>query len=294
VLTMANRRGFTLAEIVIAMTLMLIVSGAAFKLLVTTQRLSRSQAEQASLQSNVRMGSLVVLNDLRELNTYVGGAADRNDILDAQVSDITDRAMRGMGFICQAPTATQIRIARNPPNGFSGYRDPQAGRDGLYVFIDGDPDSETDDIWLPVAIADVSTATACPGALGAGITLTVPNTAALVGPFAIPVGTPVHIYEVMELKLHQSDGKSWLGARSVSAVEVIQPVLGPLVDDNGFQLEYLDAGGAATANLTAIKSIRITIRGISDGAVNPGVEGILTHVQDSLVTQVALRNSFRP
>lgn len=285
---MANRRGFTLAEIVIAMTLMLIVSGAAFKLLVTTQRVSRSQAERAGLQSNVRMGSLVVLNDLRELSTFVGGTADRNDILDAQVSDITYRAMRGVGFICQAPTATQVRVARSS---FSGYRDPQAGRDGLYVFIDGDQDSETDDTWLPVAIADVSTATACPGALGAGITLTTPNTAALA---LLPVGTPLHIYEVMELKLHVADGKSWLGARSISAGEVIQPVLGPLVDGNGFQLEYLDAGGAATANLTAIKSIRITIRGISDGAVTPGVEGNLTHVQDSLVTQVALRNSFRP
>lgn len=285
---MANRRGFTLAEIVIAMTLMLIVSGAAFKLLVTTQRVSRSQTERAGLQSNVRMGSLVVLNDLRELNTVVGGAADKNDILTIAADDITYRAMRGIGFICQAPTATQVRITRS---GFSGYRDPQAGRDGLYVFIDGDPDIETDDTWLPVAIADVSTATACPGALGAGITLTTPNTAGLVG---LSVGTPVHIYEVMELKLHQADGKSWLGARSISAGEAIQPVLGPLVDGNGFQLEYLDAGGAATADRTAIKSIRITIRGISDGAVNPGVEGNLTHVQDSLVTQVALRNSFRP
>jgi prepilin-type N-terminal cleavage/methylation domain-containing protein len=286
---MANRRGFTLAEIMIAMTLMLIVSGAAFKLLVTTQRLSRSQAERAGLQSNVRMGSLVVLNDLRELGTVAAGTADKNDILNATLAadDITYRAMRGIGFICQAPTATQIRISRST---FSGFRDPQAVRDGFYVFIDGDQDSELDDAWLPVAITDVSTATACPGAI-AGITLTTPNTAGLVG---LPVGTPLHIYEVMELKLHQADGKSWLGARSISAGEVIQPVLGPLVDGNGFQLEYLDAVGAATADRTAIKSIRITIRGISDGAVNAGVEGSLTHVQDSLVTQVSLRNAFLP
>jgi len=284
---MANRRGFTLVEIMIAMTLMLIVGGAAFKLLVTTQRLSRSQAEQASLQSNVRMGSLVVLNDLRELNTVVAGTADKNDILTIAANDITYRAMRGIGFICQAPTATQIRITRSS---FSGFRDPVAGRDGLYVFIDGDPDTEADDTWLPVAIAGVATGTACPGALG-DITLTTPNTAGLVG---IPVGTPIHIYEVMELKLHVADGKSWLGARSISAGEAIQPVLGPLVDGNGFQLEYLDAAGAITADRTAIKSIRITIRGISDGAVNPGVEGSPTYVQDSLVTQVALRNSFRP
>jgi prepilin-type N-terminal cleavage/methylation domain-containing protein len=285
---MANRRGFTLAEIMIAMTLMLIVSGAAYKLLVTTQRLSRTQAERASLQSNVRMGSLVVLNDFRELGTVTGGTADQNDILTIAADDITYRAMRGIGFICQAPTATQIRISRS---GFSGYRDPQAVRDGLYVFVDGDPDTETDDAWLPVAVTDVSTATACPGIIGAGITLTTPNTAALVG---LPVGTPVRLYEVMELKLHQADGKSWLGARSISAGEVIQPVLGPLADGNGLQLEYLDAAGVATVDRTAIKSIRITIRGISDGAVNAGVEGSLTHVQDSLVSQVALRNAFRP
>lgn len=285
---MANRRGFTLAEIMIAMTLMLIVSGAVFKLLVSTQRLSRSQVERAGLQSNVRMGSLVVLNDLRELGTVAGGTADKNDIITNTANDITYRAMRGIGFICQAPTATQVRITRN---GFSGFRDPQAtGRDSLYVFIDGNQDTEADDTWLPVAITGVATGTTCPGALD-DITLTTPNTAGLVG---LPVGTPLHIFEVMELKLHVADGKSWLGARSISAGEVIQPVLGPLVDGNGFQLEYLDAGGAETADKTAIKSIRITIRGISDGAVNPGVEGILTHVQDSLVTQVTLRNAFRP
>ena len=285
---MANRRGFTLVEVMVAITLMVIVSGSVYKLLITTQRLSRTQTERANLQSNVRMGSLVVLSDLRELGTVTGGAADMNDILTIAADDITYRAMRGMGFICQAPTATQIRITRN---GFSGYRDPQPGRDGLYVFIDGDPDSETDDAWLPVAITDVSTGTACPGTLGAGITLTTANTAALVG---LSTGTPVRVYEVMELKLHQSDGKSWLGARSISAGEAIQPVLGPLADGNGFQLEYLGANGAATADRTAIKSIRITIRGISDGAVNAGVEGSLTHVQDSLVTQVTLRNGFRP
>jgi prepilin-type N-terminal cleavage/methylation domain-containing protein len=287
-LIMANRRGFTLAEIMIAMTLMLIVSGAAYKLLVTTQRLSRTQAERVSLQSNVRMGSLVVLNDLRELGTVAGGTADKNDVLSVAADGITYRAMRGMGFICEAPTATQIRIGRS---GFSGYRDPQAVRDGLYVFIEGNPDTETDDAWLPVAISAVSTTAACPGTMGLGITLTTPNTAALSG---LPVGTPIRSYEVMELKLHQADGKSWLGARSISAGEAIQPVLGPLTDGNGLQLEYLDAAGAPTTDRTAIKSIRVTIRGISDGAVNAGIEGSPTHVQDSLVAQVALRNAFRP
>jgi prepilin-type N-terminal cleavage/methylation domain-containing protein len=285
---MTRRRGFTLAEIMVALTIMLIVSGAIYKMLVSTQRLSRDQAERVNLQSNVRIGSLAVLNDLRELGTFSGGTGDQNDILAIAPSAISYRAMRGAGFICEPPTATQVRINRS---GFSGFRDPQPGRDAFYVFIDGDPNTDLDDSWLPVAIGAVSTATACPGILGEGITLTTPNTAALVG---LANGTPIRFYEVMELKLHQVDGKSWLGARSISAGEDVQPVLGPLVDGNGLQFDYLNAAGAATADLTAIKSIRVTIRGISDGSVRAGLDGGSTYAQEELITQVALRNAFRP
>jgi hypothetical protein len=98
----------------------------------------------------------------------------------------------------------------------------------------------------------------------------------------------------MQLKLHEADGKSWLGARSVSAGEAIQPVLGPLADVNGFSLQYLTAAGVATANLTAIKSIRVTLRGITDGVVSAGIAASPTHVQEELVSQVALRNALRP
>jgi prepilin-type N-terminal cleavage/methylation domain-containing protein len=285
---MSNRRGFTLIEIMVSLTLMLIVMGSVYKLILSSQRLSRGQTERMHLQSNVRIGSLVVLNDLRELNTVAGGSAAENDILAIAPTSITYRGMRGTGLICQAATATQVRISRSS---FSGYRDPQVTRDSLYVFLDGDPDTDTDDAWLPVAITAVSTASACPGALGAGITLTTPNTAQLVG---LATGTPVTFFEVMELKLHQAEGRSWLGARSVSADEPVQPVLGPLVDDNGFSLTYLNAAGAATADRAAIKSIVVTLRGISDGAVNAGIEGIPTRVQEELVSQITLRNSFRP
>jgi len=286
---MANRRGFTLVEIMIAMTIMLIVMGGVYNVMLSIQRLSRGQTERMTLQSNVRIGSLMVLNDLRELNTVVGGLAAQNDILAIAATNITYRAMRGVGFVCQAGTATQLRISRSS---FSGYRDPLAVRDSLYAFIEGaDPDNETDDSWLPVAITTVSTATACPGAIGAGITLTTPNTATLVG---LTAGTPIRFYEVMQVKLHQADGKSWLGARSVSAGEAVQPVLGPLADGNGLLLEYLTAAGVATANRTAIKSIRFTLRGVSDGVVSVGIGVSPTHVEEELISQVALRNALRP
>jgi type II secretory pathway pseudopilin PulG len=285
VLTVSHRRGFTLVEIMISVFTMLIVTGAVYRLLVPTQRLARTQAERVNLQSGVRAGSLVVMNDLRELSTLPGGTSDQNDILRTGTSDITYRAMRGIGFICQAPAANQVRIGRN---GFSGHRDPQPGRDSAWVFLQGTSETNLDS-WLPVAVAKVSTTTPCPGTLGPGITLTTSSNAALPG---LPVGTPVRIFEVMELRLYQGQGKSWLGARSVSAGEAIQPVAGPLADGNGFRLDYLDGSGAVTNDPTATKSVRVTLRGISETPSEiPGWESV--RAEETLTAQVALRNAFR-
>jgi prepilin-type N-terminal cleavage/methylation domain-containing protein len=286
VLTQPHRRGFTLLEIMVSICMMLIVSGAVYRLLITTQRLSRAQAEQANLQANVRAGSLFVANELRELATAAGESRDRNDLLSIGPSAATFRVMRGIGFLCQNPSATQIRIARS---GFSGHREPQAGRDSAYLFVEGDAETDLDDAWLPLPITQVSSGAPCPGG-GPGIALTVPSTAVVAG---VPAGTPVRIYEIMELKLYRAEGRSWLGARSVSAGEAIQPVVGPLTDGNGFRLEYLDGRGRATNDLTAVKSVRVTLRGISEAVVRAG-GGEPKHVEEELTTQVSLRNASRP
>jgi prepilin-type N-terminal cleavage/methylation domain-containing protein len=291
---MRNRRGFTLVEILVSLVIMLIVSGAIYKMLNSTQRLSRAQAERVSLQSNVRSGALVVPTELRELSTYLGGGVSQNDVLAVVDStDITYRAMRGIGFICQV-SATEIRLAgRNsasPLIGYSGYRDPVATRDSLYVFIDGDESTGGSDSWLPLPITGVNSGSSCGGV--AAIALTIPNT-----PLAVqPLRTPVRIYEDMQLQLYVSGGKSWLGAKSVATGEAFQPVLGPLTDAQGLAFQYLDAAGATTTNLKAVKSIKVTIRGITDQAINGGngSSGAMSSVQDTLITQVVLRNAFRP
>jgi prepilin-type N-terminal cleavage/methylation domain-containing protein len=289
---MRNRRGFTLVEILVSLVIMLIVSGAIYQMLNSSQRLSRAQAERVSLQTNVRSGALVVPTELRELSTFVGGGDDQNDVLEVVDStDIRYRAMRGIGFVCQAPTTSEIWVAArgavSPLIGYSGYRDPKATRDRLYVFIDGD-EITTFDSWLPLSITGVDPGT-CGGA--AAIKLTVsPSTVP-----ALPLRTPVRIFEEMQLKLYVNGGKSWLGARSVYTGEAFQPVLGPLTDAAGLAFQYLDAGGVPTTNLKAIKSIRVTLRGITDQSITKGngSSGALSNVQDTLVTQVVLRNAFR-
>jgi prepilin-type N-terminal cleavage/methylation domain-containing protein len=289
---MRESRGFTLVEILIALVIMGVVTGALYQVLNHTQRLSRAQAEQVSLQSNVRAGSLVVPSELRELNTVVGGVLEQDDILIAQPDRVRYRAMRGLYAICESPAApTEVRVFTTD---LAAYRDPVAVRDGLYVFIEGDPDKEQDDQWIQVPINVVITNNVCPGAVGAvaGIRLITPNTPALVG---LAVGTPVRVYEVMELKLGVVDGRSWLTAQSISGGDPApNPVLGPLTDADGFGLRYFDANGAVTGDVNAIKSIEVTVRGITDEVVRINGSGAMGHPQETLVSQVLLRNSIRP
>jgi prepilin-type N-terminal cleavage/methylation domain-containing protein len=285
---MRNRKGYTLIELIVALVILLAVTGSIYKLLVTNQRLSRAQAERVDLQSNVRTASIVVPSELRELSTFGSAATgDRNDVLVAGATSISYRAMRGIGFICQAPAPGEIRILKSS---WSGLRDPDFVRDDGYVFFDDNSDKNTDDLWLPVTITNVTNSTCGAGADPAW-SLTIAPTV----PAGIPVNTPVRLFEVMQLNLYtDAAGKSWLGAQAVSDLAP-QPLLGPLRGADGLSFKYYSAPGTETAVVGDIKSIRVSVRGLSNQAIaGHGGSSRTSVVQDSLTTEVSLRNAFRP
>ena len=291
---MPNRKGYTLIELLVGLVILGLVTGSIYKLLVTTQRVSRAQAERVDLQSNVRAAGLVVPNELREINAVVAGTVDQNDILAMSATSIHYRAMRGIGYVCQASVAgDEIRVLNDPTqvNTWSGLRAPDAGRDDGYVFRDINPDLNTDDVWQRVTITAVAASTC--GALGA-YRFTISPAVPAIG--TVPTGTPVRLYEEMELSLYPSGGESWLGARSVSAGEVNpQPLLGPLDAATGFGLDYFDASGATTTVPANVKSIRVSVKGLSyDNVAMHGTSSQLGRMQQSDTTQVTLRNAFRP
>jgi prepilin-type N-terminal cleavage/methylation domain-containing protein len=277
VLILARRRGFTLAETILAMVLLLMVSGSVYRMLLSTVRLARSQAEHIALQSNVRGAAVVVGNELRELSTAAEGGGAANDLLSLAPAAISYRAMRGFGYTCQTPGPGLLRISRSA---FFAYRDPQPGRDSALLYLSGRP-TPADSGWVATAISAVTGLTTC-GAGEPAISLTLP---AAIG--SIPVGTPVRIYEPMELAAYQSDGQWWLGMRSLSSGEAIQPVFGPLAATDGFRLVYSDAAQVATAIPGLVKSITVTIRG-SGTDYNNSPAGPLT---EALTTQITLKNA---
>lgn len=284
---MRNHRGFTLVEVLVAMVVMLAVTGAIYKLLITSQRLSQAQASRTDLQSNERAASLIVPSELRELNTVVGGTPAENDIVQMQATSIKYRAWRGLGFVCQA-TVGEIRV---PQITWSGYRGPETPRDTAYVFFQTDPSTGSDGTWKKATITAVPAGNTCPdGSLAYTLTISPTLTA------APGVGTPVRLFEVMELALYVSGGKSWLGARSWSGNDAApQPLLGPLKDASGFTLKYYDQTGTAeTTDPNSVRSIQLTIKAVSNGPVSTGGgSSAIAVVEDSVVTRVTLRNALR-
>jgi prepilin-type N-terminal cleavage/methylation domain-containing protein len=299
----SHQRGYSLVELMVALVIMGIVTGAIYKLLDNTQRISRSQAEQVALQANTRGGILIVPNELREINVPPAGApaGSRNDIIAKSPNSITYRAMRGTGFVCQAIVAGSDQIKLS---GLTWMGPRPAGGDSMFVFVENTTTSSADDRWVELRVANyASVANGCPGTPAnptpsEAILLTMVDDT-IPGPGGsavnVTVGSPVRTFEVMEMRLYvaAADGKSWLGARSVSADEEIQPVLGPLVAGDGLRLEYFDLNGAATTVDANIRSIQVRVKGVADAPMNVYGSSRFRSApaQDTLTARVALRNA---
>ncbi len=281
---MTSRRGFTLVELLVALVLLSIVGGVIVRLLASSQRLSRQQSEQVLLQGNVRTGALLVPSELRELSI----GATRTDLVAIGANDITYRALRASGVACQviAGTPGSVRLRSSV---YFGYRTLAATRDSLLIFMDENPDVTTDDRWSAFAVTGTPTTGTCPDGQPAVV---VPATVHADSVSKMQIEAPVRSFEVMQLALFQQGAKYWLGARSVSAdpTSALQPVLGPLRSD-GLQITYLAANGSATTVATQVRTIEVTIRGLTQHTVTGTGNTSLQLAQDTLVTRIRLRNA---
>jgi prepilin-type N-terminal cleavage/methylation domain-containing protein len=285
-MTMAKSpSGFTLTELMIALVVFALAAGAIARVLITSQRVSRAQVEIISMQSNLRTGALVVPSELRELATD----GTNSDILAMTSSNITFRAMRGLGFTCSV-TSTRIKILDTGTVPFYGSRGMINGRDRIIVFVENDPDFPTDDTWLVLTPTAVDVTNNCGPRNAIMITVADFSGQLTNGISDIVIGGPVRSFEVMELGPVTSGGHTWLGARSVSGGQAtLQPVLGPL-ETNGFGLEYFDAAGTTTTVPADVRQLRVTLRGSTEHAVSRGLNDAPAFVRDTLVATVTLRN----
>ena len=273
------RRGFTLVEIMVSLVLMVLVAVLGLRLFLLQHWTGVAQGETAAVQAALRAGSLFLTTELREL----GGSPGDPDILVFSPESLTYRAMRGTGVTCaRAPGSVLVDAAS-----FRGYRSVQTSRDSAMLHFEGRMDLSSDDRWIHLPVQSIGTST-CAGGAALQFTTTLDTTLFPLPRFA-PLA-PIRTFEIMQIKLYQSGGEYWLGARSVSAGETIQPLIGPLTS-RGLALSYRDSAGATTTVAGNIRSIGITLRALSSIATRKGGgAGVPARITDSLVTTVSLRN----
>jgi len=286
-MTARDRRGFTLAELLIAMVVTSLVGLALSRMLTSSQRLATSQVEQATMQGNLRQGSLVLATELQEIGTDTAGG---NDIIAMTDSSITYRAMGNLHLAC-AVTVSEIRVLSTPAYGSTGI---VAGRDSLLLFVDKDPNNVSDDRWVRLGVTSVTNGSTCgtSPAIAIGTTISVAAVPAL---SQIVLRAPVRVFTPMQFGVVASGGQRYLGLRPLlPGGASLQPLAGP-VAGTGLRLAYADSVGGTTTNPARVRTIRMTVYGQTDRVVRlaPGASTVARDV-DSLITLIALRNTPRP
>ena len=282
-----GRRGFTLAELLVALALFGIVAEGIYRVLVASQRISHAQTQRIDLQQTLRGAASLLPVEFRELDATDG------DIHAMAATAITIRAMRQLAFVCRpaaldgrgAGLTLTIRAAA-----LYGLRDFNPVTDSLLIYYESEVAAPDGDGWALAGLTGVANDTCPDGALGRKLGARLapspeqPNRTA-----TVPVGAPVRGFEPVTYWLYPaSDGKWYLGMRSGVGT---QPLAGPL-SPAGLSFAYYDATGASTAVPTRVALIEIRVRGLSAEPVR-GLGGGLDHAEDSVVTWVALRNNRR-
>jgi prepilin-type N-terminal cleavage/methylation domain-containing protein len=293
-----NRRaGFTLVELIIAITVSGLVMGSIYKILNANQRFYRAQNQILDVQQNIRAAAQILPGELRGLDP------DGGDIIAMSDTAITIKAARGFSIVCTTPSAADVTarqiVIRNALT--SGYRAMDASRDSVLVYREGNPEISSDDRWLHAPIAGSAAVNCADGTAGTRLTLTGMadgdslGVRGSLGDQGVVAGAPLRTFEVVNYRLYDDGtGAWWLGLRSYAggAWGATSPVAGPLQAANGLEFQYLDATQHATTVRTAVRRFRITVRGQSSQPINvPGrVAGVF---RDSVVARVAVRNHVR-
>lgn len=286
-----NRRAFTLAEMLVALTLGSLVATVVLKLLNTTQRASQTITERINVQQNLRDGVYFISTALREIDAGDG------DIIQMDSTSVKFRGMTWTSILCAAPLASGANVLLPIRNdAFYGSQLPSSVQDSVLIYREGDPLKSTDDRWLPGAV--VSTASSvCTDGTGANLlTIRVPMSAGgrdsvIVG---VTNGAPIRGFQAREISVMSQNGRNWLGISSATnggSWSTTQPLLGPLLPD-GMKLTYLDTAGAVTATATDVAAIHLSLRGESLGRARTS-RGTIDYIADSLETRIAVRNNPR-
>lgn len=292
------RRGLTLVEMMIAITVLGIVGAALTSILTRQQRFYRDASETVVVRRELRRGASLLPTDLRAISTAGG------DLLEATPTGFTMRATIGSGIVCDKGTQWVDLVPMELSNHTltSWYSTPQVN-DTVFVFNEGPEDGAGDDSWSQHALTGVPVLSTsyCSGtpfvlAADAGrpkIRLTVDGTV----PSDVDIGAAVRITRPVRYTVYQPSGAGdwYLGYEEHDGTgwSAREPIAGPLTGGDDARFRYYDTLGVArTPTTPALRTsvarvdVRLQASGQSDLLRLRGGEPL----QDSLSFRIGIRN----
>ena len=285
-----SRRGFTFVELLVAMTLLGVVTVSIYQLLNNNQRVYREQGLRIDLNQNVRAAASILPSEIRELD-----ANDPNgsDIVAMTGSSFSYNSMRNTYFLCTPPnTATlQVTLARNT---WFGTQMLDVTQQLFLLYAENDPLLRADDAWLHVNATVAANTSACAGGTPsvtvnlAGVTAT-----QLAG---VLQGAPMKGYRVVQvLRYMDANGNYWIGSTTQNKTSLawsgLEPIVGPITS-TGLSFAYYDVNGAVTAVAANVARVAISVTGQTQEQVR-GSGSALVYATSTLNSQIALRNNRR-
>ena len=288
---LASRRGFTLAEITLALVLGALVLGLVSTVGSHLQQRLALQADRLSAREQLTSAAELLPIDLRGLSPNSGDIADG----EARDSSIQLRATIANAVVCAGTSTTLVLAPYLGPGGRSVAMTIQAG-DTAWVLADHD----TGEVWRAVRLrAARQMLGSCSPPLDANgakvFDVAHIWSADLADSVAATIGAIARITRPMRFSFYRASDRRWyLGLRSWNSAALqfntIQPVSGPFApvsQDRGTRFRYFDDTGNRLAPTSG--DIRDVAR-IEAILFSESSSRSLASARDSLVVVVALRN----
>ena len=238
--------GFTLVEVLVAMTLTGIVVAGTLKALSAQNKFYARQARILEARHAMRASATILSSEFREASATGG------DLYAIASDSVALRSTVGFAIVCGVDAGGgSMSLAYA-----SGHFRLDAA-DSVLVFVENGP-ADGDDTWRALQVLSISTSGPnCDS--GAAADRVVVVTGDLSG---IWVGSPLRLFRPYAFGLFEMNGRWWLGRRNRGSGPDYIPVAGPLAPpgDLGLQLTYYRQDGTTTVTPNQVVRVGIDVR----------------------------------
>ena len=270
-----SRRGASLLELLVALTITALLAELTARSLAAATLQLRDRTERMAQEQSLRLASGAFRATLESLGHDSAAGAD---LLSQAVSAVSSRVARAAGVVCFA--APGLLVVRADTLFWRAVRDPVAGRDSVLAARADRP------VWSRFTLQAAPGVTSCPDGSAAIRLPVLADSLALAG---IVPGSPLLIFETVELRLYSAAPDLWLGQHLLATTQAIQPFAGPM-SPAGLDLGYFRQDGSAAVGPAEVAGVQIRFVALTERAGGIGLSRGKAPRFDSLETFITLGN----